>query len=77
MFRLALAIPLVGALGLWLGFEVLRALRTGIANAGGILIPRRSRPRAFWLVAAVQAGFALAAAAVLLKLLHELLVDVA
>jgi hypothetical protein len=58
----------LGSLSLWLDYEVFRALRTGVANAGGTLIPRRSRPAAFWLTLAAQAGFGFIAAILLVDL---------
>lgn len=70
--RLALVIPLLGGLGLWLGYEAFRALRTGVANSGGSRISVVSRPWAFWLTIAVQAGFVVAFAVELLSLLREL-----
>jgi len=73
MLRLAIAIPLAGALCLWLGREVLRALRTGVANAGGKLIHRRERSSAFWLTIGVQSGFMLVTGWLLLDLVRQAL----
>lgn len=73
MFRLAVAVLLVGTLGFWLGLEVLRALKTGVANAGGTRITRRGLPAVFWLAIAIQTAFAAAAVTLLLRLLREAL----
>ena len=75
MFRLSLVMLLMGPLSLWLGSEALRAIRTGIANAGGTLISGRSRPWAFWGVIAVQVGFVVTIMAVLLRLVRQALVS--
>ena len=75
MLRWALVIPLEAALGLWLGYEAFRAIRTGVANAGGALISVSERPLAFWLVIAVQFGFAASCGLLLLDLLREALVQ--
>ncbi len=74
MLRLAVAIPLAGALGLWLGYEVCRGLWTGVAHEGNNRISFRTRPWRFSLAIAVQAGFAATCAVVLLRLLREALV---
>lgn len=68
MLRLTLLAIILGSLSLWLGYRVFRALRTGVVNAGGTLIARRSRPRTFWLTLAVKAGFGFIAAILLLEL---------
>ncbi len=71
MLRLVIAIPLVGAIFLWLCYEISRAIRSRQANASGILISGRTRVWMFWLVLAIQFGFAFAAAVLLLRLLRE------
>jgi hypothetical protein len=73
MLRLAIAIPRAGVLCLWLGREVVRALRTGVANAGGKLIHLRERPSAFWLTIGVQSGFMMVSGWMLLSLLLQAL----
>jgi hypothetical protein len=73
MFRLALVVPLDAALGSRLGHGVSRAIRTGIANAGGTLISVRERPRVFWLVIGVQLGFTAVCGLMLWELLVEAL----
>ncbi len=73
MLRQMIVIVLAGALSLWLLFEIIRALRTGTANAAGTIIPRRKRALAFWLVPAVQAAFATCITFVLASVLRNAL----
>ena len=73
-FRLTFAALVLGGLAIWLGSELLRAVRTGIANAGGTETSRRKRPCTYWLTLAVQAGIGIGLAAVLLAILSEALV---
>ena len=71
MLRLVVTIPLVGGIFLWLCYEISRAIRTRLANASGILISGRTNIWLFWLILAVQFGFAFAAAVLLVRLLRE------
>jgi hypothetical protein len=73
-FRLTFAALVLGGLAIWLGSELLRAVRTGTANAGGTEISRRKRPRTYWLTLAVQAGIGIGLAATLLAIVSEALV---
>jgi uncharacterized membrane protein YfcA len=75
MPRLACLTVLLGFLCVWLGYEVLHALRTGVANVAGTEISRRTRPWAFWLAIAVQTGFGIISAVLLLCLLRETLAN--
>ena len=71
MLRLVITISLVGAIFLWLCYEISRAIRTRTANASGILVSDRTRVWMFWLILAVQFGLAFAAAVFLVRLLRE------
>jgi hypothetical protein len=62
-----------GGLWLYLGTGFFRALRAGVADAGGTQISRRKRPCAFWLTIAVQAGFGRMSGVLLLQLYREAL----
>jgi hypothetical protein len=76
ILRLALLIPLMASLSSWLGDEVFRAIRTGVGNAGGTPVSVRKQPWAFWLMIAVQLGFATVCGLMLLDVLHEALSNV-
>ncbi|KER72703.1 hypothetical protein CFB84_22890 [Burkholderia aenigmatica] len=57
MLRLIVLDLVFGVLAFSIGAAVLHALRSGVANAGGTRVARRSRPYAFALVVIVQIGF--------------------
>jgi hypothetical protein len=71
LLRVTFAALLLGGLDFWLGSELLRALRTGIANSGGTDISRRTRPCTYWLTLAVQAGIGIVLAATPLAIMSE------
>jgi hypothetical protein len=52
------AILLVGALGLWLAYHVVRAIRTGIAQVHLDLVHRTRKPAYYWTIVVVQAALA-------------------
>ena len=55
IFGLGLLLLLVA----FLGYHAVTALRSGAANAAGVIHLRRARPFMFWLTVMVQFGFAL------------------
>ncbi|WP_423368020.1 hypothetical protein [Burkholderia sp. LMG 32019] len=57
MSRLVLRELVIVAFILYLGAAVLIALRSGVANAGGRRVTRRSHPYLFSLIVVVQTGF--------------------
>lgn len=57
MSRFALRELVIVAFMLYTGAAVLVALRSGVANAGGKRVARRSRPYLFSLIVLVQTGF--------------------
>ena len=50
VFAIAVALLAVA----WLGFQVMRGLRTGFSHAAGFRFSRAERPKEFWLILAVQ-----------------------
>ena len=65
--RVALSIVLMTALAAWLGYDAVSAMRSGVANARGILYPRTKHPMMFWLIVTVQIGFTILCFYVLLR----------
>jgi len=69
--RTLIVTPLVGALGMWFSYHVVRALRTGTANVHNDIVRRSERPVYYWTAVFLQAAFAtvllLSAARVLLR----------
>jgi len=57
MLRLVVRELVIVSLMLYLGAAVLIALRSGVANAGGRRVARRSRPYLFSLIVLLQIGF--------------------
>jgi len=52
------AAALVASLGLWLSYQVVRAVRTGTARVRNDIVHRRKRPVYYWTAVLVQAAFA-------------------
>lgn len=57
MSMFAVRALVIVAFMLYTGIAVLGALRSGVANAGGRRVARRSHPYAFGFVVLVQSGF--------------------
>ena len=55
MLRSLFLIVMLGTLGLWLGYNSFKALKSGVANAAGKEYRRTARPFLFWLTTVVQA----------------------
>ena len=56
--RTLIVTPLVGALGIWLSYHVVRALQTGTANVHNDIVRRSKRPVYYWTAVILQAAFA-------------------
>ena len=54
----AIRILFLAALGGWLAYSVVTAIRTGAADAGNTLHSRSERPFLFWFTLAIQAALA-------------------
>jgi hypothetical protein len=48
------------AIGGWLTFELVRALRTGVGRGRYLSFNRRQDPAPYWLIVALQGGLAVA-----------------
>jgi hypothetical protein len=57
--RALIVTPVVGALGLWFAYSVVRALRTGSINVRNDVVHRGRRPMYFWTAVLVQTAFAI------------------
>ncbi len=73
MLGIAVGIPLVGLFSLWQFYHIVRALRTGVANAAGVLHNRKRAPVWFYLTVFGQIFFSVIGVYTLLWLLMELL----
>jgi succinate dehydrogenase/fumarate reductase cytochrome b subunit len=52
--RVAIVSLFLIALGAWVGYHAINALRCGVANARGVRYARRSQPARFWVTVVVQ-----------------------
>jgi hypothetical protein len=68
--RLALVCIVLIALGAWVGYNAINALRRGVANARGVRYARRTQPVNFWITVVVQIALTFGCAYALYLKLH-------